>query len=169
MRKLITAAVAASIVAATAVGVAMSPGSGSSPVLAVPAKSQDSIEHGRYLVKIASCNDCHTPGYNQSEGKLAESEWLTGSSIGFSGPWGTSYPPNLRLTVQRMSEDEWVTFARAKRLPPMPWFSVAPMSDGDLRDIYRFIRSLGPRGEPAPLALGPGMPSPTPSILFVPK
>jgi hypothetical protein len=43
------------------------------------------------------------------------------------------------------------------------------MSSGDLRDIYRFIRSLGPRGEPAPLALGPGMPSPTPSILFVPK
>jgi hypothetical protein len=40
--------------------------------------------------------------------------------VGFKGPWGVSYPTNLRLSVQRMSEEQWLTYARAPRLPPMP-------------------------------------------------
>jgi hypothetical protein len=37
----------------------------------------------------------------------------------------------------------------------MPWFTLREMSDRDLVDIYRFIRALGPAGEPAPAALPP--------------
>jgi mono/diheme cytochrome c family protein len=133
------------------------------------AADHNPLEHGSYLVAIGSCNDCHTPGYNERGGDMPVEDWLTGSSVGFSGPWGTSYPPNLRLTVQSMTEEEWLTFARARRLPPMPWFSVAPMSDQDLRDIYRFIRALGPKGERAPAPLPPGERGSTPSILFVPQ
>lgn len=30
------------------------------------------VERGRYLLKIAGCNDCHTPGYLMAEGKVPE-------------------------------------------------------------------------------------------------
>lgn len=55
------------------------------------------IEKGRRLVRIAGCNDCHTPGYSQMEGNLPEKDWLLGSDVGFKGPWGTflCYKPSL--------------------------------------------------------------------------
>jgi mono/diheme cytochrome c family protein len=28
------------------------------------------VERGRYLVKIAGCNDCHTAGYTQANGAV---------------------------------------------------------------------------------------------------
>ena len=58
------------------------------------------LDRGRYLLRIAGCNDCHTPGYQQSAGAVDESQWLTGDAIGWQGPWGVTYPPNLRLFVQ---------------------------------------------------------------------
>ncbi len=64
------------------------------------------IEAGRYLTIITGCNDCHTDGYLMAEGKVPEEDWLTGSSLGWRGPWGTTYPPNLRLTVQAFTEEE---------------------------------------------------------------
>jgi mono/diheme cytochrome c family protein len=127
-----------------------------------------SVSHGRYLVSIAGCHDCHTAGYAQSGGHAPPTNWLTGSAVGFQGPWGVSYPANLRLTVQSMTEAEWLVFARAERRPPMPWFNLRAMNDQDLTDIYRYIRSLGAAGEPAPLAVAPGGKVTTPSIDFVP-
>jgi mono/diheme cytochrome c family protein len=127
-----------------------------------------SISHGRYLVSIAGCHDCHTAGYAQSAGHAPPANWLTGSAVGFQGPWGVSYPANLRLTVHSLTEAEWLVFARAERRPPMPWFNLRAMRDQDLTDIYRYIRSLGPAGEPAPLAVAPGVKVMTPSIDFVP-
>ena len=61
------------------------------------------IERGRYLVKIGGCNDCHTPGYAQSGGKVPEAQWLSGVPLGFNGPWGTSYASNLRLSAQSIT------------------------------------------------------------------
>lgn len=55
------------------------------------------IVRGRYLVKTSGCNDCHTPGYTASGGKVDEKLWLTGDTLGWNGPWGTTYPTNLRL------------------------------------------------------------------------
>ena len=97
------------------------------------------------------------------------SDWLTGSPVGFQGPWGTSYPANLRLSVQSMTEQQWLAFARAPRRPPMPWFALRDMSDRDLIDIYRFVRSLGAAGAPAPAAVAPGGKVTTPFIVFDPQ
>ena len=36
---------------------------------------------GKYLVQIAGCNDCHTPGYATSGGKVEEKLWLTGDQL----------------------------------------------------------------------------------------
>ena len=103
------------------------------------------VERGRYLVTISGCNDCHTAGYLEQGGATPESQWLTGSPVGYQGPWGTTYAANLRLVAGRMTEAEWVAHARKERLPPMPWFNVKAMSDTDLKAVYAFIRSLGNR------------------------
>ena len=125
---------------------------------------------GRYLVLVGGCNDCHTDGYLPSNGAVPESEWLRGSVLGFSGPWGTTYPSNLRLTVRRMTEDEWARMLGTRTgMPPMPWPSVAAMSEADRRALYRYIRSLGEPGEPAPANLPPGDAPTTPWIDFVPR
>lgn len=121
------------------------------------------IEAGRYLVLTGGCNDCHTPGYPQRGGRIPESDWLKGSGTGFYGPWGTSYPQNLRRTVAGMSEDDWVEVLNSREaLPPMPWPSVRAMAEADKRAVYRYIKSLPLDGDPAPAALPPGQVPTTP-------
>jgi hypothetical protein len=48
--------------------------------------------------------------------------------------------------------------------PPMPWFALRDMTRDDLRAVYRYIRQLGPVGEPAPAYVPPGQPAKTPVI-----
>jgi mono/diheme cytochrome c family protein len=124
------------------------------------------LARGKYLVRIAGCNDCHTPGYLQTDGEVEEKLWLTGSPLGWRGPWGTTYASNLRLVLQSLSEEQWLKYARAPRRPPMPWFNLAAMSDRDLRAIYAFVRKLGPTGEPAPAYLPPDQEPKPPFVTF---
>lgn len=51
--------------------------------------------------------------------------------------------------------------------PPMP--SLRAMSDADLRAIYRYVRSLGARGQPAPAYVPPGGKVKTPYFDLTPK
>ena len=97
------------------------------------------LERGRYLLTVAGCNDCHTPGWPESGGKVKPEDWLTGSPVGFAGPWGTTYPANLRRVIGSMDEQAWLTHARTPRRPPMPWFNLAAMSDADLKAIYTML------------------------------
>lgn len=114
------------------------------------------VEQGRYLARIAGCNDCHTPGYAVNDGNVEESLWLSGDSFGWRGPWGTTYGSNLRLFVQDMTEDAWVEVARTlKRRPPMPWFNLNSMKESDLRALYQYMHSLGDPGQPSPAYLPP--------------
>lgn len=141
----------------------------SGQALADQKADQRTLERGRYVLATSGCNDCHTPQYPESGGKVPQQTWLTGNSVGFQGPWGTTYPANLRLLVQSLSEAEWMKRARAEMRPPMPWFSLRDMSDTDLRAMYRFIRSLGGAGNPAPAYVPPGQQVSTPYFEFVPK
>ena len=112
---------------------------------------------GRYLVETTGCNDCHTAGYAASGGRVAEKDWLQGDSLGWRGPWGTSYATNLRLQFNQLTEAQWLARARSMQpRPPMPWFGLRAMADDDLRAISRYVRAAGPAGEPAPAALPPG-------------
>jgi mono/diheme cytochrome c family protein len=134
---------------------------------AVDANSDDSVARGRYLVEIAGCNDCHTSGYAESMGEVPEANWLLGDIVGWQGPWGTTYPPNLRLSLSRMTADEWVSFAyNLRSRPPMPSFALNRMTEQDLRAIYAFVRTLQPLGDPAPVYLPPGAEAPPPVVLF---
>jgi len=140
-----------------------------SGAMADESASRSTLERGRYLVSITGCNDCHTPGYPEKAGNIPESEWLTGNPVGFQGPWGTTYPANLRLLMQSMPEAQWVEHARRATRPPMPWFALRDMSDADLRALYQFVRSLGAAGGPAPAYVEPGVQPTTPFIVFVPQ
>lgn len=121
------------------------------------APATDLLAQGEYLVKVGGCNDCHTPGYGAAAGKVPRSQWLTGSDQGFLGPWGTTYPTNLRLNLSKMSEAEWMTYSSTFRTrPPMPDFTVRELSHEDRRALYHFITSLGDGGKAAPDYLPPG-------------
>ena len=139
---------------------------GSDPGDAPPDRSA-MIKRGRYLTVIGSCNDCHTHGYAERAGEVPESDWLTGDALGWRGPWGTTYPPNLRRLMAGLEEDEWLTYAKTVQLrPPMPWYQLRAMTDDDLRAIYHFVRALGPAGAPAPAYLPPGAPVAGPVVIF---
>jgi mono/diheme cytochrome c family protein len=134
---------------------------------AVKPADQASIERGRYLVKIAGCNDCHTPGYPEAGGNVPENQWLVGDRLGWRGEWGTTYPSNLRLYMQEMTEEQWIKVANTTQFrPPMPWFILRDMTDRDLSAIYHFVRHLGPAGEPAPAYLPPGEEPKGPYVQF---
>ena len=137
-----------------------------------PPRAEDAtqIERGRYLVRIAGCNDCHTSGYLESAGNLPERVWLTGGDrLGFCGPWGTTYATNLRVYMNALAEDQWVAIARtAEFRPPMPWFALHVMTEPDLRAIHRFVKHLGPAGGPVPAYLPPGDEPAGPYVLFPP-
>ena len=128
-----------------------------------------SVARGRYLVTVSGCNDCHTPGGMEKGPAVPEVQWLTGLPVGFQGPWGTTYPSNLRLVLGAMTEAQWLQHARQERLPPMPWFNLRAMTDADLKAIYAFVRSLGPAGVAAPAYVAPGGKVTTPYFVFVPR
>lgn len=123
---------------------------------------------GEYLARIAGCNDCHTPGYGERGGDVPKDAWLTGSSFGFSGPWGTTYPANLRLKAAEMDEAGWMHYTgNLHTRPPMPDYGVRDMAPEDRRALYRFLRQLGPGGDMAPAYLPPGQTPPLPYMQVV--
>ena len=133
----------------------------------VPALDRKTADHARYIIKIAGCNDCHTTGYAEAAGKIPEKDWLKGDGMGWRGPWGTTYASNLRLYFHNLTEEQWVRTARSVEFrPPMPWFVFREMKEQDLRAIYRFVRHLGPAGEPAPAYVPPDQEPKPPFILF---
>ena len=129
-----------------------------------------SVEEGHRIAIVGGCHDCHTEGFAISGGQLDPENALRGSAVGYRGPWGTTYAANLRLTLAGMSEDEFVTYGQSFRTrPPMPWFNVHAMREAELRSFYRYVRSLGEPGVPAPQYVEPGVMPITPFIVFVPQ
>ena len=135
--------------------------------VAVDKRDPELVARGRYLVMLGGCNDCHTPGFALTEGKVPESTWLTGDSLGWQGAWGTTYPPNLRLRIGSMDLATWKSFAHnLKTRPPMPYWAVNAMTDADLEALWTYVHALGPAGEPAPQALPPGVAAKGPVVTF---
>ena len=140
-------------------------------ILASTAMAADevSVKEGLRIATIGGCHDCHTEGFAASGGQVDPEKALKGSAVGFQGPWGTTYPANLRLVLSTMSEGEFVSYSRAlKTKPPMPWFGLHAMTDNELKSIYQYVKSLGEPGAPAPEYVKPGEAPKTPFIVFAP-
>jgi hypothetical protein len=139
--------------------------------LPLPAMAADgvSVERGEQVSIFGGCHDCHTDGYLETDGKIDPAKALAGSSVGWRGPWGTTYPANLRLVARDKTEDQFLAYIRElKTRPPMPWYNVRRLDETDMRSLYQYIRSLGSPGNPVPAALAPGVEPKTPYIPVAP-
>lgn len=122
------------------------------------------IERGEYLSAICGCNDCHTPGY--FSGAPDYSRRLSGSEMGWRGPWGVTYArnltPDLETGIGYWSEIEIENAIRAGMSadrgvlqPPMPWQDFARMSDEDVHALAVYLKSLPAIHHAVPDRVGP--------------
>ena len=137
---------------------------GDGSAVASAADTEATIEHGAYLTTIAGCHDCHTPGFLFGSPDFDRA--LSGSELGWSGPWGTTYARNLTPDMETglgsWSEDDIVhALQTGKRpdgselLPPMPWPDFAHMTPRDVRSVAKYLKSLPPVRHQSPPALPP--------------
>lgn len=134
------------------------------------------IERGKFIAMVSGCNDCHTPG--ALYGAPDFSRTLSGSELGWSGPWGTTYARNLTPETETglgyYSAREIVAALRGGKrldgtpmLPPMPWQDLTPYTDGDLTALAEYLLSLPAISHAVPDRLPPGK-TPTGSFLTLP-
>jgi mono/diheme cytochrome c family protein len=127
------------------------------------------VKRGEHVSIVGGCHDCHTAGYNESQGKIDPATALKGIAVGWRGPWGTTYAANLRLTVKDKTEDEFVKFAKTfQTRPPMPFYNVHELNETDVRSLYMYIKSLGDPGDPSPDFVPPDQEPKTPYVTLVP-
>ncbi|MDX5482553.1 MAG: cytochrome c [Hymenobacteraceae bacterium] len=119
----------------------------------------DELAHGKYLVTIAACGDCHTP---QEKGAPIAGKRLAGG-MEFSFPNGSvlrsaNITPDKETGIGNWTEDAFVQRFKmyedpsmtASQLSPddfntlMPWKMYSGMKEEDLRAIYRYLMSLEP-------------------------
>lgn len=134
--------------------------------LAAPvALAQTPVERGKYLVTIAGCTDCHTPGHFL--GKPDRTRFLGGSEVGFEIPGlGVFYGPNLTpdketglgawTNAQILAALQTGTRPDGRLLAPiMPWHAYASLSQSDASAIVAYLRSLPPIRNKVPGPFGP--------------
>jgi mono/diheme cytochrome c family protein len=109
---------------------------------------------GKYLVTIASCFDCHTPGYFL--GKPDMTRFLGGSDVGFELPGlGVFVGPNLTPDAETgLGKWSKVEIAKAIRTgtrpdgrqlaPIMPWRAFAHLMPSDALAIAAYLKTLPP-------------------------
>jgi mono/diheme cytochrome c family protein len=85
----------------------------------------------------------------------------------FAGPWGVSYSPNLtpddETGLGKWTEQMFLDALRTGKhmgrgrpiLPPMPWQGIGTATDGDLKAIYAYLRSLKPVRNAVPSPIEP--------------
>lgn len=137
--------------------------------VAALAAQEVSVERGELGARIFACHDCHTERFAESNGKLDPAASLKGRALGYRGPWGTTYPANLRIVAAEHTEDSWVEFLQTfEARPPMPWFNVHLIPEADLRSLYLYVKSLGEPGDPAPAYVPPDQEPRTPYQVMAP-
>ena len=114
------------------------------------AADEVSVERGLYISIIGGCHFCHTEGYREAEGKIDPEKALKGSSVGWRGPWGTTYAANLRDLAMGFNEDKWVDHLKnndqfaADALVPSPSHERKRLAFGvSLHQIARATRRVG--------------------------
>src|SRR5215475_1168157 len=135
------------------------------PMTPAGAADPAQVARGKYLVTIASCHDCHTPGYFLGKPDMAR--YLGGSDVGFELPgMGVFVGPNLtpdKETGLGSWTDAQVVAAIQKGTRPdgrmlapiMPYHAFANLTPQDAQAIVAFLRSLPPIENKVPGPFGP--------------
>src|SRR5262245_42140427 len=138
--------------------------------------AQDPVERGRYLVAIAACSDCHTPG--SLLGMPDMNRFLGGSEVGFELPnLGTFHPPNLTPDAET-GLGNWTEAQIATAIttgtrpagrplePVMPWMHYANMRPEDSMAIAAYLKTLPGVMNKVPGPFGPNQ-TPTAFVMRV--
>lgn len=124
------------------------------------------VERGKYLVSIAGCNDCHTPGYFL--GKPDMNRFLGGSDVAFEIPGlgaflGPNLTPDKKTGIGDWSEKDIVAAIRTGKTPEgrilapiMPYHEFANLTDSDAAAIAAYLKTLPPVVHQVPGPFGPG-------------
>jgi mono/diheme cytochrome c family protein len=123
--------------------------------LAPPAAADErQIARGRYLVIIAGCSDCHTPG--ALIGAPDMKRYLGGSDVGFSIPGqgvfvGQNLTPDKETGIGSWTSEQIITAIRKGKRPDgaelsgvMPYAALSHLTDEDALAIVAFLQSLSP-------------------------
>ena len=133
--------------------------------LSAATAADPAVERGKYLVNVAGCNDCHTPGYFLGKPDMARV--LGGSEVGFEIPGlGVFHGPNLTpdketglggwTDAQVLTALQKGTRPDGRMLAPiMPWHAFANLTPQDAQAIVAFLRSLPPVKNKVPGPFGP--------------
>ncbi len=135
------------------------------------------VERGKYLVTICGCGDCHTPGTFYGAPDFARQ--LSGSELGWQGPWGVSYARNLtpdqETGLGKWSDADIIKSFRSgvrpdgsTLLPPMPWQDLSALTDEDATSIVAYLRGLPPVAHKVPDRIPPGQPGVGSIVVFPP-
>jgi mono/diheme cytochrome c family protein len=132
---------------------------------AAASAAETQVERGKYLVTIAGCNDCHTPG--ALLGKPDFSRTLGGSDVGFGIPGvgtfvGGNLTPDKETGLGNWTADQIIaaitkgeTPNGRKLFPVMPWPALAHLSSEDAEAIVAYLKSLPPVKNAVPGPFGP--------------
>jgi mono/diheme cytochrome c family protein len=135
-------------------------------IAAPPARADDAVARGAYLVRVMGCNDCHTPGVFLGKPDFAKA--LAGSDVGFEVPglgihWGPNLTPDQDTGLGKWSEAEIITaFTRGiapdgtRLIPTMPYNDFAGLTDADQHAVAAYLRSLPPIRNAVPAPTKPG-------------
>jgi mono/diheme cytochrome c family protein len=123
--------------------------------LAFPASADDAqIARGRYLVTIAGCSDCHTPGALMGSPDMKR--YLGGSDVGFAIPGagvfvGQNLTPDKETGLGKWTNAQIITAFRTGKTPDgrelspvMPWPALSHLTDADAEAIVTLLKSLTP-------------------------
>ncbi|HUZ59149.1 MAG TPA: c-type cytochrome [Hanamia sp.] len=110
----------------------------------------DKVKYGGYLVTMAGCNDCHTPDgknmlaggmkFNAGTFKVTSANLTPDSSSGI-GSW--SEQAFLDKFIMCRSKQGY-NYNPGKENTLMPLVDFSGMTDGDLKAIYAYLRTIKP-------------------------
>lgn len=133
--------------------------------LAAPALADDPVERGKYLVAIAGCSDCHTPG--ALLGNPDAKRMLGGSDVGFGVPGvgvfiGSNLTPDKETGLGGWTAEQIVAAITTGKRPDgrvlsgiMPWEELSRLTPSDAEAIAAYLKSLPPVKNAVPGPLGP--------------
>jgi len=118
------------------------------------ARAESPVERGKYLVVLAGCNDCHTPGFFL--GNPDKARYLGGSDVGFEIPGlgvfpGRNITPDKETGIGNWTTEQIVTaLTTGKRpdgrilAPIMPYPSFVSLTKEDAMAIAAYPQSVPP-------------------------
>ena len=135
------------------------------------------VEHGKYLVTVMGCSDCHTDG--SFAGKPDMAHFLGGSNTGFEIPglgyfYGANLTPDPETGLGKWTEKQIVTALTTgvrpdgrELAPIMPWRGFSHLRPKDAQAIAAYLKSLPPVRNQVPGPFGPNQKPTAPYMKIV--